>query len=77
MSVAFHTHVKEVGREDDVTLKWMVGCVFVWMRAFTVLSEQEGDNNQIKWNMRVLLCFYPISHTEMDNLRTFSLLYVL
>ena len=39
MSVAFHTHVKEVGTEDDIMLKWMVGWVFVWMRAFTVFSE--------------------------------------
>ncbi|MEQ2158524.1 hypothetical protein GOODEAATRI_013241 [Goodea atripinnis] len=34
MSVAFHTHVKEVGREGDTALKWVVGCVLVGMRAF-------------------------------------------
>lgn len=34
MSVAFHTHVKEVGREGDAAIEWMVGCVPVGMRAF-------------------------------------------
>lgn len=29
-------------------LKWMVGCVCVWLRAFTGLSEQEGNNYQVK-----------------------------
>lgn len=48
MSVAFHTHVKEVSGVDGIMLKRMVGCVFG--RAFTALTEQEGNNYQMRQN---------------------------